>query len=182
MGRIEELSEVFSRSISAPWMRTSSGSERVLMVVYDKELERPLRNRINLFSEAIVSANHSTVLLDLSTWFSEWMAGQKYAEGYFESPGDLGTLVEAKFKNYISKRITEKLSESDDSTVVCVIGLDALYGFLKTSELIRSVEPSIKGRLVIFFPGTKDGNNYRMLDAHDGWNYMANGISLNTQS
>jgi hypothetical protein len=58
MGRIEELCEVYSRSISAPWMRTSSGSERVLMVVYDKELERSLRNRVNLFQEATSSANH----------------------------------------------------------------------------------------------------------------------------
>ena len=181
MGRIEELSEVFSRSISAPWMRTSSGSERVLMVVYDKESERPLRNRINLFSEAIVNAQHTAEILDISTWFSEWMAGQKYAEGYFESPEDLQTLIEAEFKNYISKGIIQILNESGDNTVVCVIGLDSLYGFLKTSELIRSVEPFIKGRLVIFFPGTKDGNNYRMLDAHDGWNYMANGISLNAQ-
>lgn len=181
MGRIEELSEVFARSISAPWMRTSSGSERVLMVVYDKELERPLRSRINLFSEAIVGANHSAVHLDLTTWFSVWMAEQKYAEGYFESPEDLQTLIEAEFKNYISKKIIQKLNESGDDTVVCVNGLDSLYGFLKTSELIRSVEPFIKGRLVIFFPGTKDGNNYRMLDAHDGWNYMANGISLNAQ-
>ena len=31
--------------------------------------------------------------------------------------------------------------------------------------------------LVVFFPGQKDDNNYRLLDARDGWNYMAVGIT-----
>ncbi len=181
MGRIEELCEVYNRSISAPWMRTSSGSERVLMVVYDKDLERSLRNRVNLFVEATVSASHQSKLVDVTSWFSEWMAGQKYAEEYFKSPDDLQTLVEAEFKRHVADRLRKVLDEADAETVVSVIGIGSLYGFLKTSELIRAVEPSIKGRMAVFFPGTKDSNNYRMLDAHDGWNYMANGISLNAQ-
>lgn len=181
MGRIEELCEVYNRSISAPWMRTSSGSERVLMVVYDKDLERSLRNRVNLFLDATVAANHPSKLVDVTTWFSEWMAGQKYAEGYFESPEDLQTLVEGQFKKHVAERLGKELEAADSDTVVSIMGIGSLYGFLKTSELIRAVEPFIKGRMVIFFPGTKDGNNYRMLDAHDGWNYMANGISLNAQ-
>lgn len=181
MGRIEELCDIYTRSISAPWMRTSSGSERVLMVVYDKELERSLRNRINLFQDATVGANHTAKQVDVTTWFSEWMAGQKYAEGYFESPEDIRTLIEAEFKGYVAQRLRKELESVDSDAVVGVLGIGSLYGFLKTSELIRAVEPSIKGRMVIYFPGTKDGNNYRMLDAHDGWNYMANGISLNAQ-
>jgi hypothetical protein len=181
MGRIEELCEVYNRSISAPWMRTSSGSERVLMVVYDKDLERSLRNRVSLFIDATLAASHQSKLVDLTTWFSEWMAGQKYAEGYFTSPEDLQTLVEAEFKKYVADRLRKELEAADTETVVSVIGIGSLYGFLKTSELIRAVEPSIKGRMTVFFPGTKDSNNYRMLDAHDGWNYMANGISLNSQ-
>ena len=179
MGRIEELSEIYSRSMGTPWMRTTSGSERVLMIVYGKEQERSLRSRIALFTDATVQSGHHSVLVDVTRWFGEWMAGQRYAEGYFEEPSDLETLVEAEFKGFISQRLRKQLDAVDADAVVSVIGLGSLYGFLKISELIRSVEPSIKGRLVIYFPGTKDGNNYRMLDAHDGWNYMANGISLN---
>jgi dihydrofolate reductase len=126
-----------------------------------------------------LAASHQSKLVDLTTWFSEWMAGQKYAEGYFTSPEDLQTLVEAEFKMYVADRLRKELEAADAETVVSVIGIGSLYGFLKTSELIRAVEPSIKGRMTVFFPGTKDSNNYRMLDAHDGWNYMANGISLN---
>jgi hypothetical protein len=27
--------------------------------------------------------------------------------------------------------------------------------------------------LLVFFPGQFDNNNYRLLDARDGWNYLA---------
>jgi hypothetical protein len=55
-----------------------------------------------------------------------------------------------------------------------------MYGFLRISELIRDVEQAIPGRMLMFFPGSKDGSNYRLLDARDGWNYLANGITLHT--
>ena len=45
------------------------------------------------------------------------------------------------------------------------------------TAVMEAVEPFINGRLVVFFPGAKDGNNYRLLDARDGWNYLANSIS-----
>ena len=38
--------------------------------------------------------------------------------------------------------------------------------------------PDIAGRLVVFFPGSRDGNTYRLLDARDGWNYLAHSITL----
>ena len=31
----------------------------------------------------------------------------------------------------------------------------------------------IRGRLLVFFPGVYEQNNYRLLDARDGWNYHA---------
>jgi hypothetical protein len=44
--------------------------------------------------------------------------------------------------------------------------------------LISAVERHIKGRLLVFFPGTKEENNYQLLDARDGFNYLAQGITL----
>lgn len=35
------------------------------------------------------------------------------------------------------------------------------------------VEPHIRGRLLVFFPGVYEHENYRLLDARDGWNYRA---------
>ena len=43
MGRIEDLAEQYGRHIATPWQRTVAGAQRVVMVIYDKELERALR-------------------------------------------------------------------------------------------------------------------------------------------
>ena len=48
-----------------------------------------------------------------------------------------------------------------------------LFGFLRVSELVSRVESSIRGRLLIFFPGEHENNTYRFLDARDGFNYLA---------
>ena len=42
MARIEDLAGRFERHIATPWQRTISGDQRVVMLVYDKELERTL--------------------------------------------------------------------------------------------------------------------------------------------
>src|SRR5947209_3342847 len=49
----------------------------------------------------------------------------------------------------------------------------SLFGFLKVSEILPLVEGDVRGRLLVFFPGTYEQNNYRLLDARDGWNYHA---------
>ena len=52
-------------------------------------------------------------------------------------------------------------------------GVASLFGFTRISEVLPLVEPHIQGRLLIFFPGVYEQNNYRLLDARDGWNYLA---------
>ena len=49
MGKIEDLAERFGQHIATPWQRTVAGAQRVIMVVYDKEFERTLRARKQLF-------------------------------------------------------------------------------------------------------------------------------------
>jgi hypothetical protein len=41
------------------------------------------------------------------------------------------------------------------------------------SQVLTLIEGDVRGRLVVFFPGQFEQNNYRLLDARDGWNYMA---------
>ena len=89
-----------------------------------------------------------------------------------------GRVLEGEFRPHIAERLCAALDGADEDCVVALLGVASLYGFLRVSELIRSVEQSIHGRLVVFFPGTKNENNYRLLDARDGWNYLAQGITL----
>jgi len=65
------------------------------------------------------------------------------------------------------------LEAADEDDVVAVSGVASLYGFMKVSRLMEMVERTIRGRLLVFFPGEYEDNNYRLLDARDGWNYHA---------
>ena len=178
MGRVEELAAVYERHVSAPWQRTVSGAQRVMLVVYEKELERALRARLGEFEQATRRSGHGWKLVDCTRWFAEWLAGDEYAEAYFEDPELLGMKLEGELRPYAAERLAAELEDEEDECVVALLGVASLYGFLRVSELIRSVESSIHGRLLVFFPGTKNENNYRLLDARDGWNYLAQGITL----
>jgi hypothetical protein len=178
MGKVEDLAAVYERHVSAPWQRTVSGAQRVMMVVYEKELERTLRARIGEFEQATRRSGHGWKLVDCTRWFAEWMAADEYREAYFEDPDLLRMKLEGEFRPHVSERLSAELESADGDAVVAVLGVASLYGFVRVSELIRSVEQSIQGRLVVFFPGTKNENNYRLLDARDGWNYLAQGMTL----
>jgi len=178
MGKVEDLAAKYEHHISAPWQRTVSGAQRVMMVVYDKELERRLRARMGEFEQATTRSGHEWELVDCTGWFAEWMTADDYRDAYFEDPSLLSMKLEGEFKRFASERLAEALQDSSDNTVVALMGVASLYGFLRVSELIRAVEQDIHGRLVVFFPGTKDDDNYRLLDARDGWNYLANSITL----
>lgn len=179
MGKIEDLSERFGQHITAPWQRTVAGAQRVIIVVYDKELERTLRARKQLF-ETQAGLFHPWFEVDVTKAFAEWMASDEYREAYFESPGDLALKLEAEFANAVADRIRSELARPDvtEASVVAVFGVGALFGFTRLSKVLKLVEGDIKGRLVVFFPGSYDENNYSLLDARDGWNYLAVPITL----
>ena len=178
MGRIEELATAYEDHVSAPWQRTVSGAQRVMMVVYEKGLERTLRARLGEFEQRTTRSGHGWKLVDCTPWFAEWMAKEEYRDAYFEDPSLLGMMLEGEFRKVVTQRLRAELETATDNTVVALLGVASLYGFMRVSELIRSVEPSIHGRLLVLFPGTKNENNYRLLDARDGWNYLANSITL----
>jgi hypothetical protein len=178
VGKIEELAAVYERHISAPWQRTLAGAQRVMLVVYEKELERALRARIGEFEQATRRSGHGWKLIDCTRWFADWMGGDEYRDAYFEDPNLLRMKLQGEFRQEAARSLAAELEAADDNAAVALVGVASLYGFLRVSELIRSVEQSIRGRLVVFFPGTKNENNYRLLDARDGWNYLAQGITL----
>jgi hypothetical protein len=180
VGRIEDLAERFGRHIATPWQRTVAGAQRVIMVIYDKELERTLRARKLAFETAARQAGHDWHEIDLADVFSRWISEDEYREEYFASPEDLQLKLEAEFPGFVADLLRTVLRHPDVTakSVVGVFGVGALFGFARVSQILRLVETDIQGRLVIFFPGHVEGNNYRLLDARDGWNYLAVPITL----
>lgn len=180
MGKIEELAEKYRRHISLPWQQTISGAQRIIIIIYDKELERTLRTRKNAFKNATIEAGHKWFEVDITNAFASWIAADEYREAYFEFPEDLKLKLEAEFAQHVADHISATLAMpvADASSVVAVFGSGSLFGLTRVSQILKLIEHKIKGRVVVFFPGQFENNNYRLLDARDGWNYMAIPISL----
>ncbi len=108
------------------------------------------------------------------------MTATEYRECYFESPEDLEIKLEDNFLGCVAGRVREVLTapEADDKSVVGIYGIASLFGFVRVSELMKEIEQDISGRVVVFFPGEYENSNYRLLDARDGWNYLAVPITL----
>ncbi|TXN82681.1 BREX protein BrxB domain-containing protein [Methylobacterium sp. WL8] len=183
MTRIEDLAESFGRHIATSWQRTVAGAQRVVIVVYDKELERTLRARKLAFETAAREAGHEWRELDLADAFAQWMAADEYKDEYFMSPEDIQLKLEAEFHVYVADLVRSTLCRADvtENTVVALLGTGSLFGLARISEVLRIIEGDIEGRLVVFFPGHFERNNYRLLDARDGWNYLAVPITTHNE-
>lgn len=173
---IEELLKAYERHVALPWDRGLSGAEKVWLAVYSpsSQNERRLRFVIDEFDMATRAAGHHWKLVDLTNSFERWMGAHEYRDSYFANPKALEPALE-EFSEYLCASLTAELTaeDVDDDTVVGLLGVGALFGFYRVSRLIDAVNPSIRGRLLVFFPGEKQGHNYRLLGARDGWNYLA---------
>ena len=83
--------------------------------------------------------------------------------------------LQSEFSHYIADQLRAALTAEDvnEGTVVAAYGTASLYGLTKVSLILKEIVHDIRGRLVLFFPGEFDNNNYRLLDARDSWNYLA---------
>lgn len=178
MNRIDLLKRNYLRLCEYSWDRNVAGAQRVWIAVYDKEDERKLRMRLGLFEEATLHTGQKWAAIDLTDAFADWMCGSenaRFAESYFESPELLDDAVLADMKSAVVRRIHATLAKLSDpeNTVLALYGVASLFGLLKISEILPMVEGVVRGRLLVFFPGVYEQNNYRLLDARDGWNYHA---------
>jgi len=180
MGRIEELAARYRGHIGAPWQRNLAGDQKAVFVVYPKADERKLRARLALFEMATTLTGHRWQALDLTDTFAQWMADTDYRDVYFEEPDALVTGPKSPFTRFAAERLLAALTgaEVDEDTVVAVYGVASFFGLTYLSAILSQVKNDILGRLVLFFPGEFGANVYRLLDARDGWNYLAVPITL----
>jgi len=108
------------------------------------------------------------------------MSQTEYRDAYFEEPDSLDMKLRSAFVRYVADTILDALNadDVDDDAVIAVQGVATLFGFVRVSLVLKEVVKGIKGRLLVFFPGEYENNNYRLLDARDGWNYLAVPITL----
>jgi hypothetical protein len=177
---VDELLDAYRRFVSLPWQQNLAGPQRVWMAVYPPEHERRLRLHLPAFNEATNEHGHSRALV--TTSFERWMADHTYRETYFEEPELLSTALPAFFAHLVEDVRSQLSVHSAPDGVVALLGAGTLFGLgdsVKVSALLNAVNDAIAARLLVFFPGDHEGSSYRLLDARDGWNYLAIPITPN---
>lgn len=179
MDRVDALLQEYRRQLSLPWRRDVAGPERVWIAVYPPEIERRLRPRIPEFEIATREAGHKWQHLDLTPKFAQWLAGHEYRDEYFAEPDQIKPAL-VGFERDLQAEVRALLTAegTDQETVVALSGVGALFPMVQVSTLVAGVASGIRGRLLVFFPGAFERGNYRLLDARDGWNYLAIPITI----
>ena len=174
MSRVRRLINSYSTFIAIPWRDDAASAQRVIFCVYNENDELKIRARIDEFEIATKQTGHDWLLFDLTDTFADWLSGQRYAKKYYEKPHLLTTLL-PKYLQYIVQQLHQMLTDTNagSNTVVALKGVGSLFGFLKVKDVVDKLAPLVSGRLLVFFPGTYENNNYRLLDGYDGWNYLA---------
>ncbi|MBM3127997.1 MAG: DUF1788 domain-containing protein [Chloroflexi bacterium] len=183
MSEIDDLIHEYEDVARLPWDRTLAGAQKVWFAIYEPSQERRVRLRIHDFEVATRNAGHAWALVDLTDAFAKWMSQHKYREAYFEQPEDMELALQG-FAGYAAKLVQDTLTspEVGEDAVVAVLGIGSLFGLTRASVLFETVAPFVRGRLLGFFPGRHEGSNYRLLDARDGWNYLAIAITAKDRS
>ncbi len=172
MSRIQQLAKIYGSTSRPPGKRTVADSQRVIMIVYDKELERDILAHKDEFEIATKQANHDWYESQHRAGICEWIAAAEYRDAYFDSPDDLQLSLSRKSR--VRRGQDPRGSESPRRfrqlrrSSVWSRGLVRLHS---VSQVLKLVEPSIRGRLVIFFPDSTSRTT-NAARARDGWNTL----------
>ena len=179
MSKIDVLLKIYEKEITIPW-RDAAAAQRVIFAVYPETDERRLRSKISEFEIVTKNLDHGWIHYDLTNTFAEWMHSQKYSKSYFQKP-NLMTSIIKRYGDYIDSKFLEVIEDANasDNDVVAISGVGSVFGFIKVRDLVEQLAPKVPGRLLVFFPGSYENNNYRLLDGYDGWNYHALPITCN---
>ena len=178
--RTEMLIEAFTKVVNEPWTSALSGQERLWFLVYDPAEQRKIDLHMGEFETSAMRAGKKWKSISLKTCFPNWMANHEYKDDYFNSPEYIVDQLEAEFIPFAIQFLKNELAniEQDEHTIIALKDVSALFGFARLSEILKSCDKEFKGRLLIFFPGEFEHNHYRLLDARDGWDYLARPITL----
>jgi hypothetical protein len=177
--KVDNLLTAFELVVSEKWIGTLSGREKIWFLIYDPSEQRKISLRKDDFETATKKAGKRWASVSVKNCFPEWMSKHDYHEEYFADPSAITDQLETEFKQYVSNYLVKVIEalNIDENTLVVIEDVAALFGLVRLSEVLSNITHVIKGRLMVFFPGEFDKNNYRLLNARDGWSYLARPIT-----
>lgn len=183
MSEIQNLIQNYERHIALPWKAELPGAQKIVFVIYHPQEERNLRGKMRDFESSTRMAKHAWHECDMTHFLPKWIEaqhkeqkalyGEKSTLNYhtdFDSLLIAADEIQEDLCSYLAERLQDtNVTEND---VVAVYGVAGLFDILHTTTVLKKVEDSIRGRLLLFFPGYYKGGQYRFMDARDGFNYL----------
>lgn len=177
--KIDRLLEAYEGVLSEPWVGRLSSKERTWFLVYDPSDQRKLDLRVGDFEAATQRSGRKWVTISMKPCFPKWMATHDYRDAYFEDPESMMGVLDDEFKPFAIGFLNDRIQEAnpDDKTVIALRDVTSLFGFVLLSEVLEG-RKDFTGRMLVFFAGEYDQIQYRLLDARDGWSYLARPITV----
>lgn len=178
MSKIDQLIAKFERIINEPWPSGLSGQEKVWFLIFDPIDLKKVHFKLSEFEMATKNANREWLLISLNDYFTNWLSNNEYKEAFFEEPEYISDALQGEFREYIILEIDKRLERNSENTLIVLKDASAIFGFIKLSEIVQDISKKIKGRLMVLFPGEFTNSQYRLMDARDGWDYLARPIMI----
>ena len=174
MSSLQRLLDNYERQVALPLTGNLPAVQRVWFVVYSPEQERRIRFLLPEFKWRSEKHDKTWQPIDVTDLAPEWVARHEYRDSYVSDPA---LLDEQTIQDALSDVVAQRIARLQlTPTSLCVLyGLSGLFGFASISALVKSIQDQdlVPGRLVCFFPGSRDQNSYHFMNARDGWNYHA---------
>ena len=169
--KVSKLVATYRQHLTVPWQTGLAAVQRVIFAVYDKSDELRLRANTEEFALVTQQAGKRWLLIDVTDAFPEWMAAQEYRDAYFECPEDLAGYPGGDLTEFVADLIAQLKARMQAEATPDT----ALFGLARVSTIVEGIKDAVAGRLLVFFPGEHhpENHSYRLLDARDGWNYLA---------
>ncbi len=176
---VDGLLQAYDKVVCGRWEETLSSQERIWFLVYDPDSQRKVDFRLSDFENATKKAGKKWASVSLKDCFPDWMASHEYRDEYFLEPDSLVDQLEFDFKAFAIENTIQKIRKHqiDGATVIAITDVASLYGFARLSDILNHIAGEVKGRLLVFFPGEFEKNQFRLLIARDGWSYLARPIT-----
>ena len=153
MSRVSDLIDAYVAELALPWRSGLSGGERVWMLVYPPDLERGMRAALPRLELVTGEARHGWRQIDISDDLGRWLANHRYAEAFFEDPSDLTPSIIDQFEADLVSALREQLSAAAANDVVALVGIGAIFPFLRASSLIKGIDDAVTGTTPRPVPG-----------------------------
>ena len=179
MGRLDQLLANYKSHLTIPLRNNLPLSQRVWFLVYPPEEERRLRNRFDDFAQATRSVSLGWHEIRLTGTFADWIDtfDDEEKEEIKNDQELIMSYARKGFCRFLAKILTRQAARvSPDQatrTVFALTGLMELFDFIDVSSVIDTLSKDFPGILAVFFPGERDGNSYRFLNARTAWDYLA---------